>query len=438
MKEFDSNLLCRTLIANRLFFPLQQMNIELPAHEPPVARSTFVSSYDAAFFRDYHGAAQPASSPLQTRPSGHAVNTPSFAANNGTMKHTSTTHLTHDGMELKNRQRDVATIVKQAATEHTLPTAHVRNQPMGGRGTPEPMVSTMKEAFQGRPATAQGPTHVYPGASQVAINHNFFHIPFVPDKTKAPSPHSPPCVWNCKRDGSLHISQKPSNPYTMKALHPQVEQKLKVADPVAFHVYRNQKFYLTQASVIGDSSVAHAQLQPVKLSEATLSGSINSPNKRSLLESLSGSNRTSTASSRMGGLVSSVGSPAVSWKTNPIYLPPELAAVSHVSRRLENEGNVRVTMYQQEFTNRWNLPEQPDPKKTKQSEASNTVVLNKHPLDWSKAKALDSALAPDGGLVAERPEGVNPRVWLRMKKMEASTTPKGPDPHAHKYRSPKT
>jgi hypothetical protein len=109
--------------------------------------------------------------------------------------------------------------------------------------------------------------------------------------------------------------------------------------------------------------------------------------------------------------------------------PPE-QETCRVAHRVETQGHVKGTTYQAHFINQRNLPELTDPPKEKKGRM--TVVLPS-----VKAQSHETTVLTNtrGELLAEKPDGVHPSVWKRLKTIEKTLSVDKVDPHAHKLRS---
>lgn len=401
-------------------------------HGPPVLKSTFTSTYDAAYTKEW--VARRAAS-AQPQRSGHIVNTPlaHFAPRVGLAGSLSTAHAVHGVPHDPAGVRSIAGLAVLAASPKVMATAHVRNQSHIGaeHADGSAPVSTMKDSYALRPGTggaaASGPRarSLHPGSAAVQFNPRFLAIDSPDDEGVGRSKYhgvgggsgfSPLAKRRRPReDVRLNISVVKTNPYLEGPLRADAEQRLKVSSPVEYHVHRNQRPYVTQARVIGDtSSVVHDSLSPHSLTEATDRNLVHVvANKRSLLDALSGistrKERPSSGPARMGGLV-------------------------HHGARFG--GHLpRETEYRDEYFNRWHEPEQPDPKRAAgRLDKAVFVALNKHDIDFSAANALNQIRTSDGSLKSEKPAGVHPSIWLRIKHAESKALSENQDPHRHKRR----
>lgn len=282
-------------------------------------------------------------------------------------------------------------------------TAFVRDTSHVGRGRNElATISTMKASYPNqRPQTVhtlEGAC-MYSGNGTSQFTSNFLHIASLPSDTGASTIGKTTCVTDGLIDphpGRRNLTHSSMLPGT----------------------------YFQHSKLIGDRTLALPGQLPVPLAEATdfESTKSSSSSLRSMLDTLSG-RRTPSAPASTGGIVSK-------FQTNPLPMSPPEQDACAVSRRIENQGHVKGSTYQGHFINQRNLPELSDP--SKQRRAKTAVVLHDVKPQLHQTLTLTDAR---GVLLSQKPKGLHPTVWNRLKAAEKTLSVDKADPHAHKLRS---
>ena len=197
--------------------------------------------------------------------------------------------------------------------------------------------------------------------------------------------------------------------------------KMKCSDPVAFSCYVHGAPYMTQNGAYGDKKIHHGPNE-VKLDDALA----HVCDKQQLSGGALLGNASGTAC-RMSALAYSAGGSDQmriddDTETNPIKLSKKEAAQTRVAKRLETEGNVKVTITHGDFTNQWTRPEP----------CGNSAprLHDRSP----KAKLLTNEVCDvDGRLVKQRPPSIPHATWRILKLRERKWAVDVPS-HAHKNR----
>lgn len=279
-----------------------------------------------------------------------------------------------------------------------LGTAFVRLGPKSGFGRGEPTtISTMKASYTNSgPVSTCRPAH-YSGDAITQFNRTLLYMD-TPDgdrqqRSKSASTFVPrdSSVPTAGRRDLLHSAMLPNT-------------------------------YFLHSRLIGDKSLAKSGQLPTPLISATefQNAVARGEDPRLLLHSVAGVRAPSFPA------------PPARFETNPITMSPKEQADCRVSRRVELQGHATGTTYHAHYVNQKFLPEVPDPATAAGKPEDRPVLL---PEVAPRPHQTISLAQPNGTLAAERPAGVHPSVWKRLKAVEkALSVDKNGDPHAHKSR----
>lgn len=209
------------------------------------------------------------------------------------------------------------------------------------------------------------------------------------------------------RDGA-HVGHLRGNALEQAPLDPLAERQLKIRDPVAYHVYCNQRPWVTQSTLIGE----HLR-SPTSPLHGT--GAIASPmgaTKRDALQALRRASPRAIGENHRPGDMEAVSATRVGYVPAPPRQQGDMASTAQVTYI--------------------NVRELPEPATCKTRSFHSKPFFQRHPVDPSAHDAVDAMWQPDGSLSASRPEKVHPSVWDLVNKRDKAASLG--DPHAHKRR----
>lgn len=391
---------CLTLspFSNAFVVGILKMVVAIPLvpHGPANMQSTFITTHD----KEYTGPECSGTwSSLTDKESGHTSNRVLFGRTNHLSS--DTTYAGHFRTP-KKRLADSqwATVLHESVKPQELATAFAREKStVGVLRDEKPTISTMKSSFTNSgPVSTCRPAH-YSGDGTVQFNRTLLYIP---DSS----------------NGVPRRSQSASN----STFQPRDSEVPTAGRRSLLHSAMLPNTYFLHSRLIGDTSLAKRGQLPTPLSSASefQSALERGDDPRKFLSTVAGARLRPTPSQPSR------------FETNPITMTPKEQADCRVSRRVELQGHVSGTTYHAHFVNQKNLPELADPVSDKGSDR--TVKLPEVPPRPHQSVQLAQA---NGSLLPERPAGVHPSVWKRLKAVEKElSVDKNGDPHAHKSRAP--
>lgn len=435
-------------------------------HELPVMGSTFASTYDVMHVA---GAGKPSCFTGTTK--ARSFDSGGHMSNNGTtfispprqfQETMSTAHAralegsSIPKMELQEALRIASAHQgKRHTTVHARPPGNVMGQAAGastGKSTTSDCftLDAAHGAFKEGQTLSAKRAHLFPGALSVASKKELLTLPdggmihdvghakksneeiaLKPRKVDANGIPIPPPTRN-----GVHIDLAPPNALVQAPMHPHALRAMKIRDPVAYHVYVNQKPWVTQSQLIGEhhrtSSAQRRELPPALATDTTNARAALSSGLRMRTEGREDACPTPTTG--VARVERNHNLPPVN-EFNPIQVNIKDEQVCRIGKRLELEGNVYgQSMSHSIHTNQWLLPERSGTSiPLSKSYKGVKMVTTKAPVDMSGSVAVDSVMTEQGNLVAERPVGVHPSVWRTLQGRAAEAAALG-DPHAHKRR----
>lgn len=371
------------------------VHVALPAHGDANMHSTFMTTYDKEF--PGHGTCGSLHS-TQYSESGHTSNRVLF--NRPPTLSSETTYqalFASAPRTISDAQWQTISAESLMPQVHCTPFVRIRST-VGVKRDERPTRSTMKDSYTNSGAISTCAPAMFSGDATSQFRKNFLHISS-PDDSATASKQAAVKNNIGAKDGGTHACRKS-----------------------LLHTSNLPGNYFQHSRLIGDRSLAHPNQLPVPLSGATdYESTISScsSNAKSMLNTLAG--RRSVSAPRSYDAL----------ETNPIPMSQYEQDRCQISRRVENQGNVRGTTYQAHFINQRNLPELADPSRDKR--AASAIVLPNVPARPHQALVLTDSR---GSLLEDRPAGIHPSVWTRLKTVEkALSVDKEGDPHAHKRRT---
>lgn len=371
----------------------------LVPHDDANMRSVFVTSYD----KDYTPVGDKSSfvQPVE-RSSGHTSNRPVFGHPPSLGMGTSYNAFHGERGRTPLNADQWGVLTQEAAKPQIHATAFVRDvSKVGVQRNEQPTISTTKSTFtnSGDVSTCK-PAH-YSGDAQWQYTRDLLFIPA--------SLGDDDNVGKAKR-GNNNTTTSDLLGSSSGSMHPGRLNLIHQTGPGS---------YFQHSRLIGDRTLAKPGQLPSGIADASDSGLTQTlTDKKVLLNTLAGRRQCSTAP--LNAL----------FETNPISMTKPDQERCRVSRRVEAQGNVRGTTYSAHYVDQKYLPEVADPAKEKRAQAA-VVLPNVQARPHQSINLKDSR----GNLLEERPAGIHPAVWNRLKAVETSLAVDKVDPHAHKLRS---
>mmetsp|Transcript_58705 Transcript_58705/g.67802 ORF Transcript_58705/g.67802 Transcript_58705/m.67802 type:complete len:379 (-) Transcript_58705:103-1239(-) len=370
--------------------------IPLPPHGHANMKSTFMTTHD----KEYTG--PDAKSTLVSQDSGesgHTSNRVLFART-----HHLSSNTTYGGHYRPPNRRLTDDELSAACLESLKPqekaTAFVRIASKVGFGHGDAStISTMKASYTNSgPVSTCRPAH-YSGDAITQFNRTLLHIPS-PAEDQRGRHRSKSASTFVPRDSSVPTANRRE----------------------LLHTAMLPNTYFLHSRLIGDKTLAKPGQLPTPLISASEfeNAMARGEDPRLLLHSVAGTRPPPMPATYQR------------FETNPITMSPKEQSDCRVTRRVELQGHVGGTTYHAHFVDQKFLPEIHEPFVGLQKPEDRPVLL---PEVAPRPQQMVTLTQPNGSLLAERPAGVHPAVWKRLKAVEyALSVDKHGDPHAHKTR----
>ncbi|ESS70531.1 hypothetical protein TCDM_00666 [Trypanosoma cruzi Dm28c] len=406
-----------------------ELQRELPLHPEPNMLDLYMTRYDYDYNRDMGGAGSgegTSGDDDEGSVSGDVRNRPIFRFCQSLDGSNNTTYLT-DYVRRDRGVKDLTGLLRTACGEHDVASAFVRDYyPPGLRkhateNGAHP-ISVYKTDYTHSGRVPKGKPSLYAGSRAAAFDPNFLLIPTTEQDLRAEAVLPPkitskesllpkicPLEDNQSKEGTLFASRRP---------------QLTIANGPPTDYYCTSWVY-------GDRSLAYPSQLPRSIEESPNSHLIGTMDDKAALLSL------------LAGKKKRVGKPyPMEDETNPIPIRKIEQPYCGVTRRLENEGHVNMSIYRSDHIHQGMLPELPDAvalagADTVGANGERRLACAGEMLAGTLTrytKKIQSVRNSHGNLLKENPDPkiVDPYTWRQIKSIEKRIAVDKADPHRHK------
>ncbi|ORC79266.1 uncharacterized protein TM35_002161010 [Trypanosoma theileri] len=402
---------------------------ELPPHPAPNMLNSFMTRYDYDYNRDFvsTGTGDGAKGEDDTAVSGEVRNRPIFCFGPA-MPGSYGTIYRRDYVRHNRGVKDLPDLLRTACGEHDVASSFARdyyrpdftkhNTADGAHPN-----TTYKTDYTLSGRVPKGEATLYAGARAAAFDPDFLLIPASEDLPRAEAELPPKITSKESLLPKVQTSRDNGDKDQKEDLFASRRPLLTIGGPPT-------DYYCT-SWVYGDKSLAYPSQLPRGIEEslnAHLIGTMD--DKAALLALLAGKRRP-------------VGKPHPIYDdTNPIPILRSEQPYCAVTRRIDNEGHVKMSMYKSDFIRQGLLPELPDAvglsgKEGAIENGDRHLACAGEMLAGTLTryvKRLETLRNSHGNLLKEKPDTsvVDPHTWKQMKSLERRIKVDKADPHRHK------
>ncbi|ESL07139.1 hypothetical protein TRSC58_05178 [Trypanosoma rangeli SC58] len=407
-----------------------ELRRELPSHPPPNMLDLFMTRYDYDYNRDIEGRGLGDGTfggDGGDAVSGDVRNRPIFRFAHSSEGDYDTTYLT-DYVQHNRDAKDMPGLLQTACGEHDVASAFARDRHLPGlakhaTATGAHPISVYKTDYRNSGPVASGKPTLYAGARSVAFDADFLFLPTTEEDLKAEKV-LPPKITSRESLLPKRCPSEDSHRLPKEDLFASRRSQLTTmgAPPT--------DYYCT-SWVYGDKSLAYPNQLPRGIEQspnAHLIGTMD--DKAALLALLAGKKRVAGKPYPMPD------------ETNPIPIQRIEQPFCGITRRIENEGYVNMSIYQSDHTHQGVLPELPDAANLAGNSAGGSggerrLACAGEMLAGTltrRTKMAESLRNSHGNLLRGKPDSriVDLHTWKQMKSIEKRIAVDKADPHRHK------
>lgn len=400
---------------------------DLPPHPPPDMLNLYMTRYDYDYNREIQSAGVFGKDETASV-SGDVRNRPIFRFGQPLKGCYGTTYR-EDYVKYDRGVKDLPALLRTACGEHDATSSFVRfhyspsltkeDDKDGSKPN-----TTYKTDYTLSGSVPKGEPFLYAGARTTAVNPDFFFIPVTEEALEAEK-ELPPKITSKE---SLLLKAKPSaDGYSSRAdgLMASRRPQLTVGGPPTE--------YSCTSWVYGDKSLAFPSQLPRGIEDSPNAHLIGTMDDKAALLALLAGKKKPVGSGKPFPILDD---------TNPVFIHKREQPYCGVTRRVENEGHVKMSIYKSDYINQGMLPELPDAvalsgMESGQAPGERRLACAGEMLAGSLARhtaKLCSLRNSHGNLLKEKPDPkvVDLQTWRQMLAIEKRISVDKADPHRHK------
>ncbi|KEG13169.1 hypothetical protein DQ04_01171020 [Trypanosoma grayi] len=398
---------------------------ELLPHPAPNMLDLFMTRYDYDYNREFVGTGSGDGAQDEESVSGDVRNRPIFRFGQPLDGSYDTTYLT-DYVQHDRGVKDISGLMQTACGEHDVASAFVKDyyRPNLSKHLTEDgahPITTYKKDYTHSGPVPKGEPQLYAGARAAAFDPDFLLIPTTEEDLRAEAELVPKIT---SKDSLLPRIKSAADGSEVRD-----EGLLASRRPQLTAGGLPTDYYCT-SWVYGDKSLAYPNQLPHGVEESPNAHLIATMDDKAALLAL------------LAGKRKAAGKPyPLHDDTNPIPIQKTEQPYCAVTRRIENEGHVKMSMYKSDYIHQGVLPELPDAValagRDEGSMGEQRLACAGEMLAGTltrRTRKLQSIRNSHGNLLKQKPDVtiVDPHIWKQMRSLEKRIAVDRADPHRHK------